>query len=377
MIKMNKIKLNNKVPLFIQVANYLKLRIREGNFAKDNKLPTIRVLSQEFGVSINVIQRAICKLEQKGYINVQHGRGIEVSNKNVQISVPFGFIQPFAMTSGFARLIIQDAVTAFNRSANFLFTDSSNNDPVIEQQLAENFIENGVAGLMIWPSSNDYNGEYFKKLSKKIPIVLVDRKMLGAELPIIIHDYLNCGKEITTCLFKEKQKKRVLVIMDNVAISSYHAMLEGLESGAKKAGKSSDLTILNFPVSKIIEKLTKGSSTDDVYMASEQIKRMIVEGNYDAVFCMQDQFIDYVLVQTGILDALPHVQLAHLIVKGSSTKSLKLIDSGSLVWSCDLSGMMFEASELLKRKVRLDGKMPNEKIIKIARQCSKSSHTFN
>jgi DNA-binding LacI/PurR family transcriptional regulator len=271
------------------------------------------------------------------------------------------------MNTGFAHQVIQAAVAAFNQKANFLFMDSSNNDPVLERQLAEHFIENGVAGLMIWPTSDDYNGEYFRELSKKKSLVLVDRKMLGVDLPIVMHDYLNCGKEVATCLLKEKQRKRVLILMDNIHLSSYQDMLKGLEVGATALGRNQDLTIINFPISRIIEKLIMDADTNDIYSTSEQIKRIIVEGDYDAVFCMHDQFIDYVLVQTGVLDAMPHVQIAHLREQGPLIKSLKFIESRSLEWTCDIRAMMLEASEALKQKVFFKKKMPGKKNIKLAR----------
>ncbi len=357
--------LNNRVPLFLQVANHLKQKLRESQLSTGDKLPTVRALSREFGVSINVIQRAVRELEKEGYITIQHGRGMEISGKEVKTAIPFGFILPFELNSGFAGKIIPAAMSAFNRDSSFLFTDSSNNNPERERELVDHYISNGVAGLIIWPSSDNYNGEYFRNLSKKIPIVLIDRDIPGSELPTIVHDYYDCGRNVVSTILNKEKRSRLLVIMDNLHISSYQDMTSGLESAALDAGRSQDLTILNFPVSRILSSLTDQGEIKDVLSASSQIRRIIEDGEYDAVFCMHDQFIDYVIVQTGISDDIPDLQLACLRARASLIKSIKFIQSNTLEWNYDVGEMVSEAAEMLKGKVLSKKKIPDKKVIKL------------
>lgn len=361
-------KLNSKVPLYLQVANQLKRQIRETaeSSEEDTKLPTVRALSQEFGVSINVIQRALSKLEQENVIEVRHGSGIEVkSQKMPQVAVPFGFIHPFKMDMIFSQRLIQPALVAFNANMNSLFVDTSLDDPTKEREIAEYFIDNGASGLLIWPGNNDFNGEYFEKLNKKIPVVLVDRTFENTKLPSFILDYFSCGKEVAIHLFKKKKIKRLLIVMDNLHISSYKDMLDGLEAGAKELDHLTDTTVLNLPITQIITGYEKTETITEIYERSPQLKRIILEGSYDAVFCMHDEFIDYVMLQTGIMDDMRDIQLASLRGTGATERSLKYFESNCIEWLYDTWGLVAQAADALQKKVLFKTPIPKKNIVQL------------
>lgn len=61
--------------LFEEIADQVVEQINSGAFAVGDKLPSERVMAERFGVSRNVIREAIRGLEEKGFVQVQAGRG--------------------------------------------------------------------------------------------------------------------------------------------------------------------------------------------------------------------------------------------------------------------------------------------------------------
>ncbi|MFA5206552.1 MAG: GntR family transcriptional regulator [Lentisphaeria bacterium] len=68
----------NRVPLYRQIAQALRQRVRTGVYAAGRPLPTLRALAVEYGVSVYAIPKAIYELEKEQVVVTQHGKGITV-----------------------------------------------------------------------------------------------------------------------------------------------------------------------------------------------------------------------------------------------------------------------------------------------------------
>ncbi len=66
------------LPYYIQIKNALKEKIASGKIS-NNRLPSIRQLSKDFGVSINTTLRAYNELSKEGIVSGSVGRGTFVS----------------------------------------------------------------------------------------------------------------------------------------------------------------------------------------------------------------------------------------------------------------------------------------------------------
>jgi DNA-binding GntR family transcriptional regulator len=60
-------------PLYVQLANLLRDKIRRGELT--GRVPSIKTLSQEYGVAMGTAERALVILRDEGTIVVQVGRG--------------------------------------------------------------------------------------------------------------------------------------------------------------------------------------------------------------------------------------------------------------------------------------------------------------
>lgn len=61
-------KFDNNFPIYIQIANTIKLQIVMHQLNSGDKLPTVRDLAEIAGVNPNTVQRALSDLESEGFV---------------------------------------------------------------------------------------------------------------------------------------------------------------------------------------------------------------------------------------------------------------------------------------------------------------------
>jgi DNA-binding transcriptional regulator YhcF (GntR family) len=348
----------NKVPMYSQIAQAIKQRVRTGIYKPGDLLPSVRTIGKEFGVSVKAVHQAIHTLEESGVVQTHPGKGMIVASDETceRAAIIFGLIHPYMSSMGFHRDILEYVDEAFSERSNFIIVRSSKDSPVLERDIAEHLLANGVKGLVVWPTANDPNGEYFQKLSKTVPVVLVDRTLSSAELPTVLLDYYGCGREISEILLGEMNRKRLLVLADNLQISSYRSMLLGIESMARELERMKDLTIVQLPITPLIQKLNKADFSDVNYFA-DYLERLFREGSYDAIFCTQDEFVDYCYAQTGLCDKFSNIQIATLRSTCPNERSMKYSSLKCMEWYSNSGNMIALAGDMVQRWV-LSRQMP-------------------
>ena len=70
---------SNSMPLYIQLYNYLKDEIAKGAMAAGEKLPSLRKLSKDLGISITTTELAYSQLLVEGYVNSKPQSGYYVA----------------------------------------------------------------------------------------------------------------------------------------------------------------------------------------------------------------------------------------------------------------------------------------------------------
>lgn len=79
------LKFDDKVPIYIQVMNLIKLDIVTKKLLGGDKLPSVRELSANLKVNPNTIQRTYQELEREGITYTQRGMGTFVSEDEEMI----------------------------------------------------------------------------------------------------------------------------------------------------------------------------------------------------------------------------------------------------------------------------------------------------
>ncbi len=77
-------KLSGERPIYLQLAEQIRLRIISGKYAPGDRLPSVRDLAAEASVNPNTMQRALVELEECGLVITQGTLGrIVTEDKNV------------------------------------------------------------------------------------------------------------------------------------------------------------------------------------------------------------------------------------------------------------------------------------------------------
>jgi DNA-binding transcriptional regulator YhcF (GntR family) len=70
---------DGEIPIGTQLAWALRVRIRDGTFKPEQRLPGLRELAQETGVNVNTVRAVYQRLENEGLIEGQQGAGTFVA----------------------------------------------------------------------------------------------------------------------------------------------------------------------------------------------------------------------------------------------------------------------------------------------------------
>ncbi len=342
----------NKIPLYYQVAQVIKQRIRLGQYKNGESLPSVRQLGKDLNVTNSAVFRAVRSLERSGIIQTHHGRDMIVADDKPceQAAILFGFIHPYEAQHESCRYFLGYVNEAFSSRTNMVLTHTSKNDPQLERESARHLIANGAKGLLLWPTSDNTNARYFEELSKQIPIVLVDRIIPSVELPAVTMNHYSAGYDIAQHLLDTLDRKRLLVLMDNLKIDAYDDMILGLQNAADALGRGADITVERFSALDILTPVLHNDySAVDQY--ARKIKRWLQDGSYDALFCNAGQLIDRSIIETGLADAFPDVQLATLCNLGMHTGSRGFSRHHPLQWSLNFAGMISTAADILQEMI--------------------------
>lgn len=292
----------------MEAARLIKQRIKQGDYPTGSTLPSIRSLSKGLGLSHNAVQRAIQQLEAERIVESQHGVGVKVMAAEDCATTAhwIALVQPY---HSLASVTLQRGVEqAMEDRSNFCVVKTTDNDPQRERQVIEHLIANGINGLLLWPVDNDHNAAYISEVAQSIPTVLVDRQIDGVDVPTVVHDYDAAGQEMVDFLFARGCKK-IMVICDPVIISTFDELKQSIQRTCAKHGIARQLCMLDEPVLQIINDCQKG----DFKLAcqrNEQIANLLTSGKFDAVICPQGQYIQYVLSQNNLMNALGEMPIA-------------------------------------------------------------------
>lgn len=77
---------DEKLPIYAQIAQHIKLKIISQEIKTGEKLPTVRDYAQEAGVNPNTMQRAFTKLEREGMVYSKRTSGRFVTEDEALIA---------------------------------------------------------------------------------------------------------------------------------------------------------------------------------------------------------------------------------------------------------------------------------------------------
>jgi GntR family transcriptional regulator len=76
-----KVDLHSRVPIYIQIVEWVKHSLAIGELAPGEQLPTVRQLAHDLRVNFNTVARAYSLLNDAGILSTQQGRGTYVRER--------------------------------------------------------------------------------------------------------------------------------------------------------------------------------------------------------------------------------------------------------------------------------------------------------
>ena len=74
-------------PIYEQIVEQTKEKIRHGELTEETTLPSVRTLAKDLKVSALTVKKAYDALEQEGFVNTVHGKGsfVACANQNLML----------------------------------------------------------------------------------------------------------------------------------------------------------------------------------------------------------------------------------------------------------------------------------------------------
>lgn len=224
---------NKKESLYTKVYNDILSKIKTGYYRVGEKLPTELELTQIYGVSRITIARALKDLSNINLIYRIKKSGTFVNGKidnRTQLIIPV--ILPFPQDYNELFKGIQSVSLLYNTFIPFYNTK---NNVTKERNTLEELLKINPDGLIVYPcAARDNLDLYSELLSKKIPLICLDRDIYGLTTPLVTSTNFENMEQIISQLAKKGHERiGFFSVSDRMAITE-EARFKGYCSGLIK-----------------------------------------------------------------------------------------------------------------------------------------------
>ncbi len=220
------------VPLYLQVAHHLEVRIRSGDYPSGSLLPTENEIAAGLGVSRQTVRQAIATLRSKGRLSARKGVGTRVEagfdpdrnrfiahSRSELFEIAEGelVIENKAVVSASGKLAVdlgcRPGRKFFHLTGVRLTGNPSRpfswNEVYVENRLASAVKDITVARQSIFRYIEDYTGERIHEIQQDVKPLLLDAEMaekLAAEpgglALMVVRRYYGTGRRLLEYAFQ-------------------------------------------------------------------------------------------------------------------------------------------------------------------------------
>lgn len=218
-----------------EIARQLRQQILHGEFAKGGRLPSERALGRQFQVQRNTVRQALSLLESEGHIWTDAKRGSFIHSKEPDTSRNVILVHLHNDASSVFSHMVEGIKRVSDRSG-YTVQRVSNDAPkghVLEPVPEAEKLSKDTAGIILWPQSPT-DVEKLMRLNMEIPLVLVDRRVLGLSADCVHCDDVSGGKMVTEHLI-EQGHRRIAFLTDEVFAETVQNRWRGYVSALEEA----------------------------------------------------------------------------------------------------------------------------------------------
>lgn len=263
------------IPTYIQIYEDMLAKIVNGEYKEGDKLPTEMEICKLYYVSRITVKKALQKLVDKGLISRIAGKGTFVSltksddsfNPNAKIGL---IMCDFGVSYGAE--LIRSIEKEVSKCGKNLVLKNSYFDKEKESQAISELLAQGVEGIILQPTHNNYFSREVLKLSlNKFPIVIIDRELKGIDLPYVGTDNVSAMLSAMDYLFAKGHRN--ICFMTGAPLNT--STLEDRLDGFRRAYVNHSFTSSNsnefFDIKSISMKPTPELIERDVQTIYEHI----------------------------------------------------------------------------------------------------------
>lgn len=270
------LKENTGISKYQAVKNVIIENINTGVFGPGSLIPSENEIAKQFGVSIVTARKALSDMVHDGYIYRIRGKGSFVSNspkqKNNDLRLVAFLVMSDKEADSSTMQLIRGAQTYLSSKGYSLVVECSNDSSETERMLIESFVENGVAGMVIFPVDPDKNSDCYERLSdKKIPFVLVDRAPEHMPVNFVASYNMDGAYRIAQYLISMHHRKIAFAAMHG-NLDAEKLRYEGYAAALSKNGIEPDPELY----------------FDDTIHHMDRITALALDGKITAVMCIND-----------------------------------------------------------------------------------------
>jgi len=225
------------INLHRQVAQTLRERLLNGVIADGAKLPSLREMAKEFGVSTMTIRQAIHVLEQEGHLYRVSSAGTYVRPTNCEQKPTVKMVAFATMHLGnpFEIEIARSVEKACRQKGWLVQIFNAHADTELETLNMRRLAKSNSCGAIILHTGNPQNMEILHDLQQlNFPFVLINRSPLGIDTDIVESNHEQ-GAYLATKYLLERGHSQILMLIPPLYVSSIKERIKGYERALLEA----------------------------------------------------------------------------------------------------------------------------------------------
>jgi DNA-binding LacI/PurR family transcriptional regulator len=225
-------------PLYQQIRQDLFARIRRGDFAPGDLLPSENQICEAYNVSLTTARRALLELVKEGVVRRRAGIGTIVASRIRAAHLAFVSIDTFGdpwrqISSAMGELIAGVGEHAWQRNASFSMFGVDENRA--EQHLRDLVDAHSTDGVLL-RTANDIREEQLRILENAgMPYVVIKRQLPGRAMSCVVSDDF-LGAQLATTHLLEQGHTRIAFVCAKPALLLTQERLAGYRHTLEQAG---------------------------------------------------------------------------------------------------------------------------------------------
>lgn len=222
-------------PLVTQLSGQIRAGIRSHKLRSNQKLPSIRDISKDCGISEGIVRQALNRLVSTGYLTSQHGRGIFVNDPNLR-QRHLALVLPTLAQEHVVRILegVKQGLVSADVELIILSADLDFDE---ESDLIRKLDIDTVAGAIIYPPFlNSYVSPLIELSERRLPFVLVDTVPENVDADSVAADTDEMGRIAAGLLLENGHRK--IGLIDTVGDAP---TAKGIWRGASEAFRNAGL----------------------------------------------------------------------------------------------------------------------------------------